>query len=146
MAHRMSRRRLIQASLACAALAASGIVAAQDPRTGQAQVAARDWLAKADKLDAQASYAAAGGKFREPITLAQWSAAIAQVRSPLGEVAQRAIVETAFDKVKSDGGADVEIVMFRFRTSFAKRPEATEVLTLEHEADGVWRVIGYEIR
>ena len=55
-----------------------------------------------------------GGKFREPITLAQWAAAIAQVRTPLGEVEQRTVVETAFDKVKSDGGADVEIVMFRY--------------------------------
>jgi len=144
--HSALRRCLIQGALASLVLIVAGVASAQDPRAGMAQVAARDWLAKADNLDAPGSYAAAGGKFREPITLAQWSAAIAQVRTPLGDVSQRAVVETAFDKVKSDGGADVEIVMLRFRTTFAKKAEATEVLTLEHEADGVWRVIGYEIR
>ena len=146
IAHSALRRRLTQGALASIVLMVTGVVSAQDPRAGMAQVAARDWLAKTDKLDAEGSYAAAGGKFREPITLAQWSAAIAQVRAPLGDVSQRAVVETAVDKVKSDGGADIEIVMLRFRTSFAKKAEVTEVMTLEHEADGVWRVIGYEIR
>jgi Protein of unknown function (DUF4019) len=146
MAHSVLRRRVTQGALAWVALVMAGVASAQDPRAGMAQIAARDWLAKADKLDAPASYTAAGGKFREPITLAQWSAAIAQVRAPLGDVSQRAVIETAFDKVKSEGGADIEIVMLRYRTAFAHRPEATEVLTLEHEADSVWRVIGYEIR
>ena len=36
--------------------------------------------------------------------------------------------------------------MFRYRTAFAKKTESVELLTLEYEADGVWRVIGYEIR
>ncbi len=146
IAHSPLRRRVIQGALACVMLIVTGFASAQDPRAGMAQIAARDWLAKADSLDAPGSYAAAGGKFREPITLAQWSAAITQVRAPLGDVSQRAVVETAFDKVKSDAGADIEIVMLRFRTSFAKKADGTEVMTLEHEADGVWRVIGYEIR
>jgi len=139
-------RRTALCALALIAWAAAGAAFAQDPRTGQAQAAAREWLALADKLDAAASYGSAGGKFREPITLAQWASAISQVRTPLGEVQQRTIIETAIDKVKSDGGADIEIVMFRYRTAFAKKTESVELLTLEYEADGVWRVIGYEIR
>ena len=139
-------RRVALRILAFLGWAVTAVALAQDPRAGQAQAAAREWLAQADKLDAPASYASAGGKFREPITLAQWSSAIVQVRTPLGDVAQRTLVETALDKVKSDGGADIEIVMLRFRTAFAKKTEAVEILTLEHEADGVWRVIGYEIR
>jgi hypothetical protein len=146
IAHSAIRRRAVRSLLASVVLIVTGFASAQDPRAGMAQVAARDWLAKADKLDAEASYTAAGGKFKERLTLAQWSAAIAQVRTPLGDVSQRTIVETAFDKVKSDGGVDIEIVMLRFRTAFAKKADTTEVLTLEHEADGVWRVIGYEIR
>jgi hypothetical protein len=145
IAHSALRRRMAMAVLAVAALIVAGNAAAQDPRAGLAQVAARDWLAKADKLDAPSSYAAAGSKFREPVTLAQWSGAISQARAPLGEVLQRTLVETSFDKV-NDGGAEFEVVMLRFRTAFAKRPEAGEVMTLEREADGVWRVIGYEIR
>ncbi len=139
-------RRAALCALALLALGGATASLAQDPRTGQAQAAAREWLALTDRLDAEASYAAAGGKFREPITAAHWADAIAKVRAPLGDVAQRTIVETAFDTVKSDGGADIPIVMIRYRTAFAKRTESTEVLTLEQEADGVWRVIGYEIR
>ena len=136
IAHSPLRRRVIQGALACVMLIVTGFASAQDPRAGMAQIAARDWLAKADSLDAPGSYAAAGGKF---------------VRGTKGDdtlvdVSQRAVVETAFDKVKSDAGADIEIVMLRFRTSFAKKADGTEVMTLEHEADGVWRVIGYEIR
>jgi hypothetical protein len=31
-------------------------------------------------------------------------------------------------------------------TNFAKRPEGHETVTLEHEADGTWRVVGYFVR
>ena len=136
-----------------AALGVLGVIAlglavpalGQDPRAAQVQAAARDWLNVTDKHNATASFNAAGARFREPINLEEWAEALAKARAPLGAVEQRTLVETAFDKA-SEGGTEFEIAMVRFRTAFAKKIESSETLTLEHEADGTWRVIGYFIR
>jgi len=138
----------------CAALVALAMIAlvcaapslAQDPRAAQVQTTARDWLNLIDKQNATASFNAAGARFREPITLEQWTEALAKARAPLGGVDQRTIVETAFDKAAGEGGTQFEIAVVRFRTAFAKKTESSETVTLELEADGTWRVIGYFIR
>src|SRR4029450_4990552 len=80
------------------------------------------------------------------ITSAEWADAMAKGRAPLGAVVQRAVAETAFDKAKSDNGAEFEVALVRYRTSFAKKVDISETITLEHDPNGVWRVIGYLIR
>jgi len=67
------------------------------------------------------------------------------VRPPLGALSQRAALATQFRK-NFPGAPDGEYAIVVFRTTFAKKMDARETLTLEHEADGVWRVIGYFIR
>jgi hypothetical protein len=132
--------------LAVIALGGATLSFAQDPRAVQVQTVARDWLNLTDKQNATASFNAAGARFREPITLEQWTEALAKARAPLGGVDQRTVVETAFDKAAGDGGTEFEIALVRFRTAFARKTESSETVTLEHEADGTWRVIGYFIR
>ncbi len=139
-------RRAALGVLGLLALALAGAALGQDPRAAQVQAAARDWLSLTDKLDATASFSAAGARFREPIDLKQWTEALAKARAPLGAVEQRTVAETAFDKAAGEGGTEFEIAMVRFRTAFAKKIESSETVTLEHEADGSWRVIGYFIR
>jgi hypothetical protein len=125
-------------------VAANGL--AQDPRAAEAQKAARSWLELVDKLDANGSFAAAGARFRAPITSEEWADAIAKGRAPLGAVEQRAVAETAFDKAKTDNGGEFEVALVRYRTSFAKKSDVSETITLERDTNGVWRVIGYLIR
>jgi len=137
------RATLCVLALVACALAASSI--AQDPRAAEAQKAARDWLALVDKLDAPGSFAAAGARFREPITAEQWAEAMGKGRAPLGAVDRRTLVETAFDKGKGADGAEFEVALLRFRTSFAKKSDGLETVTVEHSPDGNWRVIGYLI-
>jgi hypothetical protein len=139
-------RRVALCVLALVVWGAAGNALAQDPRAAEAQKAARAWLELVDKLDANASFAAAGARFREPITSAEWADAMAKGRAPLGAVVQRAVAETAFDKAKSDNGAEFEVALVRYRTSFAKKVDISETITLEHDPNGVWRVIGYLIR
>jgi hypothetical protein len=138
-------RRAVLCALGLLALGSTASLA-QDPRAAQVQSAARDWLNLTDKLNATASFNAAGARFREPINLEQWTDALTKARAPLGAVDQRTVAETAFDKAAGDGGTEFEIAMVRFRTAFAKKTESSETVTLEHEADGNWRVIGYFIR
>jgi hypothetical protein len=139
-------RRVALCVLALVLLGAAANALAQDPRAAEAQKAARAWLELVDKLDANASFAAAGARFREPITAAEWADAITKGRAPLGAVEQRAVAETAFDKAKGDNGAEFEVALVRYRTSFAKRVDISETITLEHDPTGAWRVIGYLIR
>ena len=141
-------RALRQAARALVAIAslAVGVALAQDPRSAAVQSAARDWLVHTDKLDAAASFEAAGVKFREPLTVEQWGDALAKARAPLGAVVQRTVVETAFDRIKTESGPDEELAVVRYRTAFANKVASSESVTLARATDGAWRVIGYFIR
>jgi len=43
------------------------------------------------------------------------------------------------------GAPDGDYALLEFRTSFAKKTNSRETVTLEREADDTWRVIGYFI-
>jgi hypothetical protein len=139
-----------------AALRALGVVAvtlpgafhaarAQDPRATVVLNAARDWLQMTDRSDAAASHAAAGAKFRQALAVAEWSTALKAERAPRGALVQRTAQSTTFDpKIPKAPPGDYAIL--QFRTAFAQQSVAQETLTLEREADGKWRVIGYFVR
>ena len=139
-------RRVAWCALALLVWGLAANALAQDPRAAEAQKAARTWLELVDKLDANASFTTAGARFREPITIEQWAEALAKARAPLGAVDQRAVAQTAFDKAKGDNGVEFEVALVRYRTSFANKIDISESVTLERDPNGVWRVIGYDIR
>jgi len=139
------RRRAALAMLA--ALAASSIAPAslaQDPRALQAQEAAREWLALADRQDADAARSAAGAKFRDALAADRWRDALRSVRGPLGEVTQRTVVTTQLTRTLS-GQPDGDYALVAFRTSWSRKPVGRELVSLEYES-GRWRVIGYVIQ
>ena len=146
-AQALAARGVALRALVAIACLAAGFSFAQDPRAAAVQNAARAWLAQTDRLDATASFAAAGDKFRGPITQDAWADALEKARAPLGAVVQRTIVETAFDRATTPGGGpEVDIAVILFRTVFAQKTSSTESVTLALDADGAWRVIGYFIR
>jgi hypothetical protein len=129
---------------ALAALAAAPLAHAQDPRAAEAQQVARTWLALSDKLDADAAYSAAGPKFRGALTLDRWREAVRVVRAPLGALEQRTVQNTSFQR-KLVGFPDGDYAMIVFRTSFAAKPVARELVSLER-VDNRWVVVGYVIQ
>ena len=138
--------RALRAVLALAAtLCYAGQLAAQDPRASLVQETARAWLAHTDRDDAAASWNDAGKLFRNAITVERWAQSLNQVRPPLGTVSQRALLKTQFRK-SFPGAPDGEYAVVVFRTTFAKKANAGETVTLEHEPDGAWRVIGYLVQ
>jgi hypothetical protein len=138
--------RALRALLAlAAALFYAGPLAAQDPRASLVQETARTWLADTDRGNAVQSWKSAGKQFRNAITADRWAESLKQVRPPLGATSQRAVLATQFRK-NIPGAPDSEYAIIVFRTTFAKKADGRETLTLEHEADGVWRVIGYFVR
>ena len=140
-----SRSGWLWFAIVCLALFGAASAWGQDPRASEAQVAARSWLLIADKGDVEASWSAAGKKFREVLDLTAWRQGLAEARGPLGEVRSRTMLATRFD-TKMPGGPDGDYAQVLFETDFAKNSAARETVTLEREPDGVWRVMGYLIR
>jgi len=142
-----SFRNRAQRSVAviCAAWLVAGFALAQDPKATAAQGAAREWLALADRADAQASWNAAGKKFQAAMPATGWADALAKARTPMGAVKSRTIFKTDFTK-SFPGAPDGDYALIVYTTSFAKKAEGHETLTLERESDGKWRVVGYFIR
>jgi len=143
---RMTRRRALLVVLAgCLSATGIGSALAQDPRATSAQKEARSWLELTDNGDALGSWKAAGKQFQNAISADTWADSLKQVRPPLGAIAERTLQSTQF--TTSFPGAPVgDYALLVFRSSFAKKIDSRETVTLEHEADGTWRVIGYFIR
>ena len=143
---RMTRRRVLLVVLAgCLSATGSGSALAQDPRATAAQKEARSWLALTDRGDALASWSATGKQFQNAISADKWADSLKQVRAPLGALVERTLLSTQFT-TSFQGAPDGDYVLLVFRSSFAKKIDSGETVTLEHEADGAWRVIGYLIR
>ena len=136
--------RFALALLAVATLFA-GAALGQDPRASAAQAAARQFLLLTDRSDAKASWNAAAKQFQGAITMPRWAQALEAVRLPLGAVAERTLLSTAFMRTLPGSGQDGDFATLLYRTSFAKT-ERSESVTVERESDGVWRVVGYFIR
>ncbi len=117
---------------------------AQDARQTTVQRIARDWLALVDAANYDASWKAAGAKFRLSITPARWTEAVRKVRAPLGPLAKRTMLRTTFTPT-FPGVPEGDYALVAFRAAYAKRDDGEETVTLEHEADGAWRVIGYVV-
>jgi hypothetical protein len=142
----MTRRRALVVVLAyCLSATGTGSALAQDPRATAAQKEARSWLALTDRGDALASWSATGKQFQNAISADKWADSLKQVRPPLGALVERTLLSTQFT-TSFQGAPDGDYVLLVFRSSFAKKIDSRETVTLEHEADGAWRVIGYFIR
>ena len=143
---RIRRRVLLVAGLFCLSVSIGiGSAWAQDARGSIVQKEARSWLALTDRGDADASWRAAGKQFQKAITAEQWGGALRQVRPPLGDLTDRTVLSTEFTKSFA-GAPDGDYALLVFRSSFVKKSDSRETVTLEREADGAWHVIGYFIR
>ena len=137
-------RRRVLAGLACAVALVAGGARAQDPRASVVAATAREWLALVDRGDARAARERAGLKFRDAAPEDRWAKALAAQRGPRGAVVQRTLATTRFER-SFPGAPEGEYAVLAFRTAFEKQGGGTETVTLEREADGIWRVVGYTI-
>ena len=138
-------RRAALGALLCAAWVVALPALAQDPKASEAQAAALAWLSLTDANQAQASYDAAGTKFRNAIPIGLWSEGLPKQRGPLGATQTRTLHQASFARI-IPGLPDGDYALLRDRTVFAAKPDAEESVTLEHGAGGTWQVVGYEIR
>ena len=124
---------------------AAAIARAQDPESTTVQRVARDWLSLTDAGDGAGSWDAAAQLFKNAVPRDRWIESLKQVRDPLGKLDQRSVLSTNF-ATSFPGAPDGNYAIVLFRTSFAKKADAAESVTLQREPDGAWRVVGYFIR
>jgi hypothetical protein len=120
-------------------------VGAQSAQTGPAETSASAWLSLVDTQNYGASWDQASGFFRGKISREQWSAAARGARTPFGELQKRTL-KSATAATTLPGAPDGEYVVVQFTSVFEHKAAAVETVTVTHEADRAWRVVGYFIR
>lgn len=138
------RRRMLAAA-ALFVVAASMPAAAQDPQSSAAVAAARDWLVLLDAHDVKRMYDTSGNRFKDGISAEKWAEVAESGRQQFGAVKRRTLVGTQ-SPPETPNRPKGEFMTVVFRSDFEKRDVGQESLTVEREADGKWRVIGYLMR
>jgi hypothetical protein len=138
-------RRAMLAALSVWAFAGVLPAAAQDPKVSQARAALADWLALADANDVAKTYSNSAQRFRASMTVEQWTEAMKRAREQFGPTVSRTFVGSQVPQPGKNTPPG-EFVVIAYRTEFAKRAVGTETVTMEREADGKWRVVGYLMR
>lgn len=126
--------------------------AAQAPASEEAtlkenagRLAALGWLMLLDRRDWGTAWENSSQVFRTQVPIAAWMDAIPKVREPLGPLASREPVETAY-KTALPGRPAGDYVTVVFASRFANKPDLQEIVTTALDADGRWRVLGYSTR
>jgi hypothetical protein len=103
------------------------------------------WFALVDAGKGDASWSSAGALFRDALEPATWSTQLHAARDPLGPVTSRALaVEQRTPQLP--GMLEGDFIVRQYHSVYDGTKAVTETLTLQLEADGVWRVVGYFIR
>ena len=126
-------------------LAGSIALAFADEQTDQGVAAAKTWLGLVDAKQYKESWVEAAPFFKDRITENDWVKMISLARGPFGEVKSRELKDAKF-ATSLPGAPDGEYVVIQFKTSFAKKADATETITPMKDDKGAWRVSGYFIK
>jgi len=114
------------------------------PAASASAGSAREWLALVDGQNWEDSWSAAGELFRTHVTPADWASNIQPIRPGMGAVSSR-VLKDVTKATKLPGLPDGQYEILQFATSFARKPDAIETVTLVREPSG-WKVDGYFIK
>jgi hypothetical protein len=103
------------------------------------------WLQQLDKREWRNAWQNTSQKFRATVPVATWMDAIPKTREPLGTLTERSSGQAIY-KTTMPGQPDGEYVSVAFLSKFSNKPDAEEIVTTVREADGKWRVMGYQTR
>lgn len=106
---------------------------------------AEQWVGIVDSERYTDSWNKAAQFLKERVPDGQWETTLRQVRSPLGKVQSREVLNYRY-MTYVPGAPKGEYVMIQFKTSFEEKADAVETITPMIDADGQWRVSGYYIK
>jgi len=105
--------------------------------------AAETWLELIDEGEYSDSYTRAGELFKNYMPEKEWIRNVHAVRNPLGKIISRSTLSVELAR-GLPGAPDGKYVLIQFRSSFEKKMEAVETVTMAEEK-GQWRAVGYFI-
>jgi hypothetical protein len=107
-------------------------------------IAAKEWLKIVDAGEYVESWQKSDAFLKSQLTQTESSAALAGVRTPLGQVRSRSELG-AKEYSSLPGVPDGEYLVIQFQTEFQNKTSATETLTLS-KSSGDWLPVGYFIK
>jgi hypothetical protein len=130
--------------------AAGSAPLAEGEASDQAQIAAattatEHWLSAIDAGNLADSWKAAAEVFKLGISEADWVADLETVRNTLGKTTMREFKTARFSTKVRGAPLTGEYVTISYLTKFTNVPIAAETLIVSKEADGEWRIAGYNI-
>ena len=111
----------------------------------EAVTVAEKWLALVDAGKYGDSWKAASGYFKSAVKQGQWEKSLKVVRSPLGKLVSRKLLNKTY-MTSLPGAPDGEYLVIQFEASFQNKKTAIETITPMKEKDGKWRISGYYIK
>jgi hypothetical protein len=75
----------------------------------------------------------------------RWLTGITKLREPLGRLISRTRASARFAEWLV-GAPNGEYVTIEYDSEFENNPDAVETVTTQHEKDGSWKVMGYQLR
>jgi len=120
-----------------------------DPTTpdavSAATLASDHWLAVLDAGNFGESWKGAAEVFRLGVSQADWISELEGMHEKLGKTTMREMKSAQFSTTLRGAPSTGEYVTVSYLTKFANAPIATETLIVSKEADGEWRIAGYNI-
>ena len=109
-----------------------------------ATLAASGWLSLLDRRDWGRAWETSAAMFRSTVPLASWMEGVPKARD-LGNFVSREPSEAVYRKTL-EGRPNGDYVTLIYGSNFSNKPEVAEIVTTVREADGKWRVTGYQTR
>ena len=105
---------------------------------------ANTWLSLTDAGNYDEGYKQASALFKISATASDWEK-FSQLRNLFGASASRKLLSSNAVTTLS-GMPDGEYMVLCFKAEYANKKEANETLSLTKEEDGVWRIVGYQVK
>ena len=110
----------------------------------KAEQDSESWLAMVDAGAYEDSWGETATLFQQQVTSPQWVSALSKVRSPLGAVASRSIIQRS-EHSSLPGAPEGSYVVLVYETDFQNKTNSQETVALALTG-GAWRVAGYFIK
>src|SRR5262245_27783298 len=135
----MSLHKMVMAGCLVAALAGAAVAA--DKPEDAAQAAAESWLKLVDDGNYAASWDQAATMFKGAVTRADWVKIAGDQRIPLGKLVSRKLKSREYTE-NVPGAPEGRYVIVHYDTEFGQKASADEMVPLQADPAGVWRVGG----
>jgi Protein of unknown function (DUF4019) len=103
------------------------------------------WLAIVDSGKFGDSWQGTAKVFKLAVTESDWANDLDSIRGKLGKATMRELKTAQFSTTLRGAPSTGEYVTISYLTKFANAPLAMETLVVSKEADGEWRIAGYNI-